>query len=1348
MVKFKMTALVALIAMLLLAVSLNAQEKRTSYKIKSFVDENGEIVNVYRYAGFPPKELPLANTELPKVMAKDGEKGFFALTNVPAYTWAYGCTATATAILAAYYDNYGAPTIYTGPANGGVAPQTSTVWPTSIQPDTDGNPLAASKIGVDGRTEKGHGDDYWTGYLDEATDPYYGAWTEHDYNVGQRCAADFMGTNQWYNWENADGSTSIWSSAAGVYDYTGSEGATPALRDGIHGVRLFYEALGLTVDRNYTRTITGYDDPDDDPDMGPATGGYEFAMYKKSVDQGRPVYIQVEGHSMIGFGYDDTTTPQTLYLRDTWDTNTSQTAHSMPWGGVYSAMQHYAISEIILGTECYYAVPSNVFALNNNRTVTITWDDPSKGTKAMSYIVFRDGAQIATGVTTTSYQDTGASDGTHYWSVKAVYLDPDPDYTSFMSDPAYAYVSVSVLNFSDDFERTVITDKWLFNPTTGYWGRDTVLKYAGLASLADSPGVNYTDNTDGLPLGGSVAEIAPGLNFTTAADANINFWITYNIEESFDYLHFQSCKDGLTWVTLKTWSSEVLGDAWAQENINLGLFAGESNVRFRFILVTDPGYNASGSNIDNINIVPSTVDAAAPYVYYTKEKDYHSDYPDGFQISTTITDFTGINYARVYYKVNGGTESYVTMSNVGSTYSCTLPIQTPGSLVEFRFQCQDTVTPTANSGSTGPFYYRDGLHQKFDSGVVSYYTEVVTTTAQYDQKSVANLFTSFHDDIAGAIIRGYDDASQPEDNANMLVNVWAVNAGLPGATMITPVSFTNPATLAETNAFGYVDLSSYTALDDIAGDYFIGFECGTVPNTTVTRSTTTAPSEEGTFDYKRSYTQYYSLAGSGLMWEQSLGTNYHIRCVTTNYGVVPGIIDLSPGAIAETVPSSSTSTRTLNVGNIGGYSLDYNATIDYNGVAGQATVASNDFATVLGWTSSGTPGWTRVTTWDGGSLNGTGFAKVSAATTGSGTGTGYLTSGIINLSAYGDGRIQWIQKTVLTTGTASVQVSNDGTTWFTIYSTSTSLGAWSNGNAQSVTIPAAYLTATARFRFVGTLVARSGNYFAIDNIVVQGDVPYTWMTLDGGTTTSGTVAVSASDPITVGFNTAGLTFGNTYTAYIRATSDNSNESAFISLTVGNPPPAVPTLALPADASSTSDLTPTFDWNDVSGATSYTILVDNNSDYSSPEINQSPTVSTYTPASNLAAGTYYWKVLATNANGSSDYSTSWTVTLTSGTIIPAVPTPITSSVVSGNVKFDWPDMADATSYDVYSSTTPYGTFTLLTNVTVSEYTYTPTATKMFFQIVSKNSTKESSGTLEVKAIKKRTVKDVKIESSGD
>lgn len=1299
------------------SISLLSQTvKNERYTKKYFIDEKGDQVTAMSFAGFPPKELPMPNTELPKVMAKDGEKGFFALNNVPAYTWSYGAMPTSAAIMSAYYDNFGAPTVYTGAANGGVAPQTNVVWNSqSSQPDTDQCPLAASKLGVDGRATKGHGDDYWVEYLNE-TDPYYGNWTEHTSNVGQPCTADYMGSNQWYNWENADGYTYIWASVSGTLPY--GEPPFPLLGEGIHGLRLFYESLGLTVDYNYSRIITGYNDPDDFPDLGPAAGGYEFSMYKASIDAGRPVLIQLEGHTLVGFGYDDTVTPATIYVRDCWDNSTGQTSHSMLWGGKYYTMQMYAVSEIVLGTECYYAAPTNIFALNNNRSVTVSWADPSKGTKSMRYIVYRDGTQIATNISSTSYVDAAAADGTHYWSVKAYYVANS--FTSYMSKTASAYVSASVTSFSDDFERTVITDKWLFNPATAYWGRDTAVKYAGLASLSDSPGTNYTDATDQLPLGGSVAEIAPGLNFVTAADATCTFWLTYNIEESFDYLHFQACKDGVNWVTLKTWSSEVLGDAWALETIKLGMFAGEWNVRFRFILVTDQTTNSAGSNIDNFAITPSTVDSSAPYVYYTKDKDYYTEKADGFEITATITDFTGINYARVYYKVNGGTEVYANPSSAyGSTYFWKLPVQAPGSLVEFRFETKDTA-PTPNTGSKGPFYYRDGLQQKYDSGEVSLYNEIVTTTAQNDTKAVANKFTSFHDDIAGAIIRGYDAASLP-DNAQMLINVWADNAGLPGAAMITPLAFTNPATLSETNAWGYVDLSSYTALDDMAGDYYIGFECGVNPATGVTRTTLTDTGEENEYDFGRAYYQYYTLNGSGLVWAQSTGYNFHIRCVTTNNEIIPGIIDPSPNVLSEMITAGGTSSSTLNVNNVGGYPLDYTASIDYDGYASSAVVHENNFDTVLGWTASGSPPFSRVTTWDGGSLNGTGFAKNSSVTYGT-LNTGYLTSPVQNLSSYAAATISWLQKTIFSSSNRGLlQVSNDGITWTTLYTVNTNTGEWSNGAEIECEIPSQFLTTTVRFRFTGIIATKSGNYIAIDNVVITGFNSYSWLTLDGGATTSGTVAVSSSDPITVGFNTVGLG-GGQYTANIRLNSQYSNESVPVQLTVFSLTlPYAPTLLSPTSGQNLTDFTPYFDWTDATYATAYNIMIDNNSDYSSPEVNTEVSASNYQQTTNLASGIYYWKVRSKNIMGYSSFTGSWTVNILLGIPVPIVLPPNT---------IDWADVEGATSYNIFSSPDPYGTFTFLTNVTVSQYTYSTADQRMFFYIAAVSGSKEQPKTIEI------------------
>ena len=120
------------------------------------------------------------------------------------------------------------------------------------------------------------------------------------------------------------------------------------------------------------------------------------------------------------------------------------------------------------------------------------------------------------------------------------------------------------------------------------------------------------------------------------------------------------------------------------------------------------------------------------------------------------------------------------------------------------------------------------------------------------------------------------------------------------------------------------------------------------------------------------------------------------------------------------------------------------------------------------------------------------------------------------------------------------------------------------------------------------------------------------------------------------------------------------------------------------------------------------------------------------ATGLAVGTYNADIMIhTNYPPEIHKAVPVTFVVGSSPVTPAVPANVTTSLVSGNVYVNWDNSADATSYDVYSSATPYGTFAFLTNVTASEYTYTPTATKMFFYIVAKNATKESPKSIIVK-----------------
>jgi len=100
----------------------------------------------------------------------------------------------------------------------------------------------------------------------------------------------------------------------------------------------------------------------------------------------------------------------------------------------------------------------------------------------------------------------------------------------------------------------------------------------------------------------------------------------------------------------------------------------------------------------------------------------------------------------------------------------------------------------------------------------------------------------------------------------------------------------------------------------------------------------------------------------------------------------------------------------------------------------------------------------------------------------------------------------------------------------------------------------------------------------------------------------------------------------------------------------NRPPQAPTLLAPSDGWRTNDQTPSFDWTDVTDpdgdpVVTYDLQVDDNSNFSDPEIDRSGlTSSGYTPGSNLSEGTHYWHARSSDGSDPSDWTSAWTVTV--------------------------------------------------------------------------------------------------------
>jgi YVTN family beta-propeller protein len=148
---------------------------------------------------------------------------------------------------------------------------------------------------------------------------------------------------------------------------------------------------------------------------------------------------------------------------------------------------------------------------------------------------------------------------------------------------------------------------------------------------------------------------------------------------------------------------------------------------------------------------------------------------------------------------------------------------------------------------------------------------------------------------------------------------------------------------------------------------------------------------------------------------------------------------------------------------------------------------------------------------------------------------------------------------------------------------------------------------------------------------------------------SGWTEIASVGQDVTAYSDPGLECGTTHYYRVRAYRDGDGQYSDYSNTDGATTfsaPLAPSLSAPADGGSTYETTPTFDWLPVSSATAYRLQVDDNADFSSPEIDTATPNTDYMPGSPLLPGTYSWRVWASNACGDGPWSVVWSLTIES------------------------------------------------------------------------------------------------------
>ncbi len=532
-----------LITQFILLHQVVAQEVSTNpYVINSITLPGGRTIEATITPGPPTPPIGFTRTfvALPE---PNPQAGINVLPDVPAFTWCFGCSATSASMIAGYYDRTAYPNMYTGPTNGGVMTLDNSSWGTWVDPGGDTRaqcPLSATRNGLDGRTTNGHVDDYWVVYGDPGPDPFIGNWPEHTY---EDCTADFMKTNQ-SNYGSSDGSTTFYNYTDGSpLTAAGMESGGISDKDGGYGVKLFYESRGYTVTNMYNQYIYGYNGN---------TIGFTYDQYKAEIDAGRPVMFHVQGHTMVGIGYDDSS--NLMYIHDTWDYST----HTMTWGGSYSGMLHYAVTIVELEP-----APSLLGEALDNET--LTWvTGGSADWESQDIVSYYDGDAAQSGAIDhdqiTWVQTTMPVDGTlsFYWKVSS---EESADYHKFyINDVAQDQISGEAGWQNETF--TVSAGdavKWAYEKNSSAssgsdagW-LDKVELFVPLNKALDNEDVTWetggsTDwfgqitesyyDGDAAQSGTIDHDQVSWVQTTVAADSTLSFYWKVSSEESADYHKF------------------------------------------------------------------------------------------------------------------------------------------------------------------------------------------------------------------------------------------------------------------------------------------------------------------------------------------------------------------------------------------------------------------------------------------------------------------------------------------------------------------------------------------------------------------------------------------------------------------------------------------------------------------------------------------------------------------------------------------------------------------------------------------------------------------------------------------
>ncbi len=242
--------------------------------------------------------------------------------SIPEAEYMYGCTATVVGMLLGYYDRYGylghdVSNLIDGIVELNARGLDGNAYDMDAFDTVLGAAIASPEY-VAHFVDTTPLQEYPYTFVGDSTTLNTAAWN---------CIADFIGTGQWWR-GNEDLSTTLYSgSLAAIREFAETEHRSygelsvnvPAkYSDFLYGLDLYVQHAGYQLDAEHTYTM----------ETDNNGGTFTFDDYMAEIDEGRPVIVSLEGHTVLGYGYDAST--QEIIFDDTYEHECRMT-----WGGEY-----------------------------------------------------------------------------------------------------------------------------------------------------------------------------------------------------------------------------------------------------------------------------------------------------------------------------------------------------------------------------------------------------------------------------------------------------------------------------------------------------------------------------------------------------------------------------------------------------------------------------------------------------------------------------------------------------------------------------------------------------------------------------------------------------------------------------------------------------------------------------------------------------------------------------------------------------------------------------------------------------------------------------------------------------